>query len=141
MVGRAASICAGVTLGPVRSASLSTSSMLETGLISTVSVTSFGTSTRSFRFFSGRMKVLIPARCAASSFSFTPPIGRTRPRRVISPVIATSRRARGLLHDLLDLAGEDELLGLRALIHDRRLDGEDVAAGLAHRDSGDRADL
>ena len=31
-------------------------------------------------------------RCAASTFSFTPPIGRTSPRRVISPVIATSRR-------------------------------------------------
>ena len=32
------------------------------------------------------------ARLAARIFSFRPPIGSTRPRRVISPVIATSRR-------------------------------------------------
>ena len=37
--------------------------------------------------------VVTPARCAASTFSFTPPIGSTLPRSVISPVIATSRRA------------------------------------------------
>jgi hypothetical protein len=37
------------------------------------------------------MIVLMPARCAPSTFSFTPPIGSTRPRSVISPVIATSR--------------------------------------------------
>ncbi len=36
---------------------------------------------------------MIPPRWAASSFSFTPPIGSTRPRRVISPVIARSLRA------------------------------------------------
>ena len=34
----------------------------------------------------------MPPRCAASSFSFKPPIGSTRPRSVISPVMATSRR-------------------------------------------------
>src|SRR3990172_13382663 len=34
----------------------------------------------------------MPARWAASSFSFNPPIGSTLPRRVISPVMATSRR-------------------------------------------------
>src|SRR5438067_1611981 len=33
-----------------------------------------------------------PARCAARTFSFTPPIGSTLPRSVISPVIATSLR-------------------------------------------------
>ena len=33
-----------------------------------------------------------PARCAARTFSFTPPIARTLPRSVISPVIATSLR-------------------------------------------------
>ena len=38
------------------------------------------------------MTVLIPASLAASSFSLSPPIGRTRPRRVISPVMATSGR-------------------------------------------------
>src|SRR5437868_13620347 len=46
-----------------------------------------------------------------------------------------------LFHDLLDLAGEDELLLLRSLVHDRRLDGEDVATVLGHRDAGGRADL
>ena len=35
----------------------------------------------------------MPPRSAASSFSLRPPIGSTRPRSVISPVIATSRRA------------------------------------------------
>jgi hypothetical protein len=34
----------------------------------------------------------IPPRWAASIFSFRPPMGSTRPRRVISPVMATSRR-------------------------------------------------
>ena len=32
----------------------------------------------------------MPARCAASTFSFSPPIGSTFPRSVTSPVIATS---------------------------------------------------
>ena len=36
--------------------------------------------------------VLIPARCAPSTFSFRPPIGNTLPRSVISPVMATSWR-------------------------------------------------
>ena len=30
----------------------------------------------------------MPARCAANTFSFTPPTGSTAPRRVASPVIA-----------------------------------------------------
>ena len=34
--------------------------------------------------------VVIPARCAASSFCFSPPIGSTRPVSETSPVIATS---------------------------------------------------
>ena len=34
----------------------------------------------------------MPARCAASTFSLMPPTGSTRPRSVISPVIATSLR-------------------------------------------------
>ena len=34
----------------------------------------------------------MPARSAASSFSLRPPIGSTRPRSVISPVMATSLR-------------------------------------------------
>ena len=34
----------------------------------------------------------MPARCAASAFSFRPPIGSTWPVSVSSPVIATSSR-------------------------------------------------
>src|SRR2546422_6174115 len=52
---------------------------------------SFGTSSRFLRFASGRVTVSILARRAARTFSFTPPIGRTLPRRVISPVMATDR--------------------------------------------------
>jgi hypothetical protein len=35
---------------------------------------------------------VMPARTAPSTFSFTPPIGSTRPRSVISPVMAMSWR-------------------------------------------------
>ena len=54
----------------------------------------FGMSARSFSLSFGRMMFFTPARCAASTFSLTPPIGSTLPRNVISPVIATSRRTR-----------------------------------------------
>jgi DNA mismatch repair protein MutS2 len=37
------------------------------------------------RFFSGTMTRLMPARCAARTFSLRPPMGSTRPRSVISP--------------------------------------------------------
>ena len=132
----------------------------------------------------GSMTVLRPARAAATTFSLMPPTGRTRPRRLISPVIAVSLRTgrsvsseasamniatpalgpsfgmapagtwmwmslfsnqpwveperhrlrldqaqrglRRLLHDIAELAGEDQL----ALAGDsRRLDEQDVAAG------------
>ena len=46
----------------------------------------------SFAFSFGMRTFLIPPRCAASTFSLSPPIGSTRPRSVISPVIATSLR-------------------------------------------------
>src|SRR5438034_7272034 len=51
------------------------------------------------------------------------------------------RRNRGLFHHLLDLAGEHELFVLAPLIHDRRLDGEDITAVLGNRDACGRADL
>ena len=51
-----------------------------------------GISARSFWFSSGISTMVMPPRCAASSFSFSPPIGSTSPRSVISPVIATSER-------------------------------------------------
>ena len=40
----------------------------------------------------GRTTRVMPARRAASTFSFTPPMGKTRPVSVISPVMATSPR-------------------------------------------------
>ena len=49
-------------------------------------------SSRSFSFSAGMITVLTPWRRAAMVFSFSPPMGSTLPRRVISPVIATSRR-------------------------------------------------
>ena len=61
---------------------------------SSSSCTSFGTSSRSGLLRSGSSTRLMPARCAASTFSLRPPIGSTRPRSEISPVIATSWRTR-----------------------------------------------
>src|SRR6266481_5341477 len=59
---------------------------------------SSGTSTRSFSFSFGMITVEMPARMAARLFSFNPPIGRTSPRKVISPVMATSERTGVLLN-------------------------------------------
>ena len=56
--------------------------------------TSSGTSLQSARFCSGRMTCLMPNRAAASTFSLMPPTRITRPRKLISPVIATSDRTR-----------------------------------------------
>ncbi len=50
-----------------------------------------GISSKSFSLRSGITIVFIPARNAARDFSLSPPIGNTRPRNVISPVMATSR--------------------------------------------------
>ena len=49
-----------------------------------------GISSKSFSFRSGIIIVRIPARKAAKDFSLSPPIGSTLPRKVISPVMATS---------------------------------------------------
>ena len=53
---------------------------------------SSGMSRRSFSFLRGRMTIFAPDRCAARILLLRPPIGSTRPRSVISPVIATSLR-------------------------------------------------
>ena len=53
----------------------------------------FGIPSRSFLFRFGKITVASLARLAARIFSFNPPIGRTRPRKVISPVMARSRLA------------------------------------------------
>src|SRR5450759_2252986 len=70
----------------------STSSMRVTGTISSPLLMLSAISTRSLAFSSGMSTVLMPPRKAASSFSLRPAIGHTRPRSVISPVMATSRR-------------------------------------------------
>ena len=50
-------------------------------------------SSTTFRLFlAGTRTSFTPTVLAAKSFSFKPPIGRTFPRRVISPVIAISPR-------------------------------------------------
>src|SRR5665647_2925560 len=74
------------------SAWASTSSMRVTGMISRFFLMASEISTRSLAFSSGISTIFMPPREAASSFSFRPPIGSTRPRNVISPVMATSRR-------------------------------------------------
>src|SRR5277367_2302838 len=66
--------------------------MRETGTISSPFFTELGISARSLALSSGMRTFLIPPLSAASSFSLRPPIGRTRPRSVISPVMAMSRR-------------------------------------------------
>ena len=50
--------------------------------------TDSGSSRRSFSLALGKMTRRMPARCAASTFSLIPPTGKTRPVRVISPVMA-----------------------------------------------------
>ena len=71
-------------------AALRTSSTFLTGTISIFSSIVLGTSIKSFLFSIGIKTFLIPALCAAKSFSFNPPIGRTNHLKVISTVIATS---------------------------------------------------
>ncbi len=51
-----------------------------------------GNSSASGLFSFGAITRSIPARCAASAFSFRPPMGSTLPVSVISPVIAVSER-------------------------------------------------
>ena len=76
-------------------AALSTSSMCAAKTNSSSLRACSGTSTRSFSLRSGMMIRLMPARCAARTFSLMPPTGSTRPRSVTSPVIADVASARG----------------------------------------------
>lgn len=66
--------------------------MASTKRISSPDLISPGISSTSGRFAPGTSTVRIPAVFAARIFSFNPPMGSTRPRRVISPVMATSAR-------------------------------------------------
>ena len=76
-------------VGRPASASSKTSSIQRTGRMSRLCLMFLGISTRSRSFSCGISTCSIPPRCAASSFSFRPPIGNTSPRSVISPVMAT----------------------------------------------------
>jgi hypothetical protein len=67
-----------------------TSSTCSTGMNFSFFFTRSGMSARSPSLSFGMMTILQPALCAASDFSFRPPIAITRPRSVISPVIAMS---------------------------------------------------
>src|SRR5215207_8484761 len=75
-----------------RSAASSTCSIESTRISLIDFRISSGMSRKSFSFLRGRMTIFAPARWAARILLFSPPIGRTRPRSVISPVIATSLR-------------------------------------------------
>ena len=57
-------------------------------MISILSRTSCATSFRSYSFSFGINTFVTPARCAAISFSGSPPMGVTAPRRETSPVMA-----------------------------------------------------
>ena len=79
-------------------------------------------SRRSFTLSSGIITVFTPPRRAASSFSFNPPMGRTLPRSVTSPVIATSRRTgiwvrTDTIEVTIAIPGRGAVLGRRALGH------------------------
>ena len=67
-------------------------------------------------------------RCAATAFSFSPPIGSTRPRNVISPVIATSPRTGNAGERAHDRRGDRDARGWAVL---RRRAGGNVHVQIA----------
>src|SRR5215470_4580541 len=75
-----------------RSANRITSATSVSGWIFRPARTSSGTSSRSGSLRAGMITSVSPARCAASSFCFTPPMGSTLPDRVSSPVMPTAGR-------------------------------------------------
>ena len=90
----------------------STSSILSAQMNSSLERTLCGMSSRSRRFRAGRITVRMPAREAATHFSLMPPTGMTTPRRLISPVIATSERTvRCVSSDAKDVAMATPALG------------------------------
>src|SRR5207253_117311 len=78
-----------------------------------------GISSKSLRLRAGSMIRFTPARAAAATFSSIPPAGSTRPRRLISPVIAVSMRITRPDFDseLLGAALNERESGRRALAH------------------------
>ena len=62
-----------------------------TWTISSPSLTSWGRSLTSLRFWAGSSTVLTPARSAPISFSLIPPTAVMRPRREISPCVCATR--------------------------------------------------
>ena len=82
-----------------------------------------GSSPRSGSFSLGRITRFKPARCAASTFSRTPPIGSTWPVSVISPVMPTSSETGLLAHERRDRRRHRDS-GRRPVLRDRA--GRDV---------------
>ena len=85
--------------GSFVNAIFNTSSIVLTGIISTFANTSFDISMRSLLFKLGIITFFIPPRCAANNFYLRPPMGKTSPLKVISPVMATSDRTGMLVSD------------------------------------------
>ena len=69
--------------------SFNTSIMFSAAIILIDFLTFSGISCKSFSFSLGMITFDIPDLSAAHSFSLSPPIGKTLPLKVISPVIAT----------------------------------------------------
>ena len=92
-------------------------------------LTSRGISIRSRRLSAGAITRRMPDRWAASTFSFRPPIASTRPRSVISPVIAVSWRTGCLVSaEISAVAMRDA--GRRAILRDGPLRHVDVQVEL-----------
>src|ERR1700739_4230472 len=103
----------------------------------------------------------MPAECAATTFSLMPPTGSTKPRRLISPVMAVSLRtvrsvmsetsamnidtpalgpSLGVEPDGMGL--DDAERGLRALLHHvAELAGQDEPAAARHAGRLDEQDI
>ena len=77
----------------------------------------------------GSSTVVMPARWAARIFSLRPPIGSTRPRSVISPVIATFWRT-GMRSSARRHRGRHRDARRRAVLRDRALGEVDVDVDL-----------
>jgi pyrroloquinoline quinone biosynthesis protein E len=87
-----------------------------------------GMSSRSRRLRAGRITVRMPAREAATHFSLMPPTGSTTPRRLISPVMATS--AHRALSQQRGQRGRHRDARARAVLRDGACRHVDVQVGI-----------
>src|SRR5919202_40372 len=97
--------------------------------------TASGTSSRSGPLRAGRTTSVRPARWAASTFCFTPPMGSTRPDSVTSPVMPTVERTGRPVSRLTSsvvMVTPAAVLGR----HGAGLDEQHVASGTGHGQAG-----